>query len=507
MPSAPARSEGAAPTLRTILVPLFKDLPYLILVFLLLLGAAGVAAWRLEPSYLAEALLYVKFGREYTYRAQTGEAEVVAQTFDPEKVVKSEVRILVATDSAEVVVAKLGVEAVYPELLEGKPGAVPPEKAAAKRLLDALDAEMGEDGHVIKITYANKDQKAAVAVLDALIGRYMERRRSLFTEQRAEALRPEVEQAHRRLDEAEAALAGFQDQNGIVAFAAQRAQMLDRKAALQVQVEDADRERTGLAERIGRLRTALDATPATLVLQSETTDSDALADARAALLQLRVVHAKLSSEFSATSRQVREVQQQIAQAERSVREQAAQPMRSVLEGRSPVHDEFLAQLTEAEASLKAVEGRQVVLRGQVADASRELALLNAKDGAVTQLTRERDLAEASYRLLAQKLDEAMVLDELAMRDSANVRVLHSARVLAEPKDLRPLVMALGLVAAGVGTLLAAFLRDLLRGGFLTPEQLESETGLPVLATLPVLEPRPWGPPVDAWSWLPSAERS
>jgi hypothetical protein len=38
--------------------------------------------------------------------------------------------------------------------------------------------------------------------------------------------------------------------------------------------------------------------------------------------------------------------------------------------------------------------------------------------------------------------------------------------------------------------------DLLRGGFLTPEQLERETGLPVLAAFPVRKMRPWGAGLD-----------
>ena len=60
----------------------------------------------------------------------------------------------------------------------------------------------------------------------------------------------------------------------------------------------------------------------------------------------------------------------------------------------------------------------------------------------------------------QKLDEAKVLDEVAMRDDANVRVVQSARVSAVPRDLRPLVLALGFLVASVTTLLVAFLSDL-----------------------------------------------
>ena len=48
---------------RSVVIPLFKDLPKLLLVFGLVMGAAGVAAVMLQPHYDAEALLYVKYGR------------------------------------------------------------------------------------------------------------------------------------------------------------------------------------------------------------------------------------------------------------------------------------------------------------------------------------------------------------------------------------------------------------------------------------------------------------
>ena len=81
----PTQAPRAAPTPRTVLVPLFKDLPKLVLTFLLVMGAAGAVAWLMAPSYVAEALLYVKYGREYTYRTETGEAQIIPQSSDPSR--------------------------------------------------------------------------------------------------------------------------------------------------------------------------------------------------------------------------------------------------------------------------------------------------------------------------------------------------------------------------------------------------------------------------------------
>jgi len=324
----------------------------------------------------------------------------------------------------------------------------------------------------------------------------MASRRLLFAESRAGALGPEVEVAQARLAKAEAALASYRSGNGIVSFDGQRTQLLDRTAALRTQLNDAEQDQAGLVERVAQLRPELRKTPDTLVLHAESGDNEALDSARSTLLQLRLEERKLLAEYSEASREVREIRKRIDQAERFVNDQAKRPKQLVRRGRNPVYDTLTGELATAEADLVAVKGHRVVVEQQLATAGQELRLLDARSVEIARLTRERDLAEASYQLVAQKLDEAKVLDEVAMRDDANVRVVQPARVSAVPRDLRPLVLGLGFLAACVATLLVAFVSDLLRGGFLTPEQLERETGLPVLAAFPVRKMRPWGAGLD-----------
>jgi uncharacterized protein involved in exopolysaccharide biosynthesis len=505
----PSRTPQAAPKVQVLLASFFKDLPKLTLVFLLVCGAAGAAAWLMRPGYVAEALLYVKYGREYTYRAATGEAEIAPQTFEPKQVLKAEARILAAPDLVDEVVARLGVATLYPDLLRRAsyldllpqtpyldflrraPAGLSPSAAASKRFMRNFDAEAGEDGNVIAVRFQHPDRTVAIRALNELVGLHMTRRRALFAEQRAEALRPEVEAAQARLVAAESTLDAYRNSNGIVAFDTQRAQLLARKDKLQGQLADAERERNALVEQIAQLRTTLQKTPSTLVLEASSGDSGALIRGREALLELRLEERKLLARFTPASHEVREIRARIAQAERFVNEQGRQPVQSVRRGRNPIHDTVAAQVAGIEADLAAAESRRKVLGRQLAAAGDELALLDAKTAEVSRLTRERDLAEQSYRLLAERLSEAKVLDEVSMRDAANLRVAQSALAPAQPQDLRPLILALGMVAAFVAALMTAFFSDLLRRGFLSPEQLAQETGLPVLAAFPVRRRRSW----------------
>jgi uncharacterized protein involved in exopolysaccharide biosynthesis len=504
---------------RSVVIPLFKDLPKLILVFVLVLGAAGAGAAMLAPHYDAEALLYVKFGREYAWRSDTGEAETAPQNFEAKQALKAEARILNAPELAAQVVERLGVAALYPDLLERPstrwpgflprvdmlwPGFLPPaaklspEAAATKRFIESMHAEAGEDGTIIAVSFAHPDAATATRALDALIAVYLERRRTLFADQRAASLQPEVDAAQARMVAAEAALTAYRARHKIVSFDAQRAQLLERKATVQAQLADADATWKGLAERLQRLQKTLAKTPATLVLETSSGDSAALDNARQTLLQLRLEERKLLAEYKEKSPLVVEVRQRIVQAERFVAEVSKRPMQSMRQGRNPVYDSLATQIATVEGDLAAAESRRTVLRQQLAEASNDLLGIDARTAEMARLTREHELAEASYRLLATKLEETRVLDQVAARDDANVRVAQAARAPVEPKNLRPLVLALGVIVAFVAALLTAFLSDLLRRGFLTPEDLARETGLPVLAALPVRRIRPWSARQLGW---------
>jgi uncharacterized protein involved in exopolysaccharide biosynthesis len=501
LPPPPSPTPPRMP--RNVVTPFFKDLPKLVLTFVAVMGAAGFAASLMQPRYYAEALLYVRYGREYAYRSETGGAEMAPQNFEAKEVLKAEARILNAPELAGQVVERIGVGGLYPDLLRSPASPwrdylpagrkLSPEDAAKKRFAENMHAEAGEDGNIVAVTFAHPDPKIATRALDELIAAYMARRRTLFADQRANSLRPEVEAAHARLVAAEEALTSYRAKNGIVSFDGQRAQLLDRKAGAQLQLASAEAERKGLAERLERLRKTLAKTPPTLVLEATSGDSAALDNARQTLLQLKLEERKLLAEYKEKSPLVIEIRERIAQAERFVADMSKKPVQATKQGRNPVYDTLATQVASLEGELAAAESRVTALGQQLAAASDSLQALDAKTAEMTRLTRERDLADESYRLLATKYEETRVLDGVAARDDANVRVAQPALAEAEPKDLRPLVLGLGAVAAFVASLLVALLSDLLRRGFLTPEDLERETGLPVLAALPVRRVRPWRP--------------
>ncbi len=435
----------AGVTARSLLVPLFKAKWKLLLVFALVLGGAVGIAHMMTPDYTAEAKLYVKFGREYTYRAQAGEAEVVAQTNDRGQIIKSEVEILLAKDLADTVIAKLGVAGLYPRLAQRPPAGLTPMEAARQAFLDNLKAKGGEDSNVVTVTFQHPDAKVAAAALGALIDAYMQKRRPLFTDLRAAMLGPQVAEARRAAESAESRLSAFRSANGISSFDAQRGILLQQQGALERDLQGAQDDLASAVQRVQRLRDALAVVEPSIVLYTDTYSRGPVDRAK---------------------------------------ERPGVQDSTVRQGRNPVYETLTTQLTTAESERDAASARTQTIGAQLAQVADKLRALQANEQVLGELSRDQSLAESAYRMLSQKLQEARVLDEATLRDATNVRIVQPPVVSARPKDLRPLVVLLGLLAALCATLATAFVCDILQEGFVTPEQLEKATGLPVLAAVP-----------------------
>lgn len=467
-----------------LLVGLFRDKWKLLGVFLLTLSAAAALSFMLTPKFVAGTMLFVKYGREYTYRAETGTSEIVPNAFDREQIIRSEIQILGAGDVVDQAIAATGIERLYPDL------AVDPSPAGAKeqarqRFLDSLEAQGGDESNVISVTFRHPDREVAIEALDALINAYMVKRRPLFAEVRSQALDLETQGAQLRLERASAALSAFQRNNDIIAFDAQRRLLLEQKNGLERDLQGAESGLAAGRERGERLRSDLETLEPTIVLQSETQRNRALGDAQRALIDLQLREEELLDQWAPNSQPVVQVRRGLDRLGQTIAELEREPERLVRRGPNPIHDTLATQYATVAAQVSADQARYDAIQGQLAATNRQLVDLMDKERELDVLMRERELAVASYASLAKELDEAQLLDKLALQDNANVRILQTAQAPAEPNNLQLLVVAVGFVLAMLATLFTAFLCDLMRSGYLTPEQLERAVGLPVLATLPL----------------------
>src|SRR6185503_1481364 len=112
----PLRPEGDAAA-RELLSSLARGKWTVLVVFVVVTGIATWSTLHTPPLFEAESSLLVRIGREYMYRPEDGRAEAT-RTPSLSEMVNSEVEILSSRDLAEQVVREIGVERLYPDLVQ-----------------------------------------------------------------------------------------------------------------------------------------------------------------------------------------------------------------------------------------------------------------------------------------------------------------------------------------------------------------------------------------------------
>jgi uncharacterized protein involved in exopolysaccharide biosynthesis len=117
---------------------------------------------------------------------------------------------------------------------------------------------------------------------------------------------------------------------------------------------------------------------------------------------------------------------------------------------SLLREEIDLQIVTGTGEVFAEVGRRKGLEGQLAAVESELQELPNHTRAYGALLRERDAAERRHRIYAERLEQALISDEMDRQKIANISVIQQARRQPEPARPRKLLnlivgMVLGLV--------------------------------------------------------------
>ncbi|MDR3448286.1 MAG: hypothetical protein P4M15_00785 [Alphaproteobacteria bacterium] len=125
------------------------------------------------------------------------------------------------------------------------------------------------------------------------------------------------------------------------------------------------------------------------------------------------------------------------------------------------------------------------LDDKLADITRQLDALDALDRQFSMLQHDVQMTNDEYTLYTHKLDEAQAYDNLERDHAGSVRVIQPPAAPPEPKRLQRMIIVAGFMLSLVFTALVAAFTEFSRSGFLTPERMEHNLGLPILAALPL----------------------
>jgi polysaccharide biosynthesis protein PslE len=417
-------------TLLEFLTRAFKDRHWLALGFLIPAVATVFVASSIIPSYEAKSTLMVRVGREHIYQPEVGELNAQPIPIGRLETLRSELNILTSRDLQERVVGEIGATVLFPAL--GRRPLKPGQKLEEQALLEMesrLDAVLLKDSNVIEVAFRHFNPRLAAEVVNRLVSAYVQKRQDVLSERRASFMGGEVVSTRERLTTLDSRIDTFKREHGIVSYDRQRELLLDQRTAIEAKLRDATAR---LAEVQGRLQ----------VMRPTGSPGDG----------------GISPAVT-------------AQANESFRLGA-------------VRDLVATEALRLQAEERSAEAAKSILLQQLGDIRLRLKDFATRESELQQMVRERQVIENSYQASSRRLEDARILEDLDKLAKSSVSVIQPATPPLKRKGTRMLILGIGGAVSLLSTLLVAFVCDLLRSGFLLPDQLRRSVGLPVLACFP-----------------------
>lgn len=357
---------------------------------------------------------------------------------------------------------------------------------AARRLGKKLQVEPVKKTNLIAISYAADDPQVAAKVLQSVANAYLEKHMEVhrpagelhFFEQQTKESRLQLEEAKGRLLQ-------FSAGHGVVAAAQQRDLALQKLSEVDASFRQTKIELAETQQRVWELESQLAKLPERTTTQVRIADNAELLKAlKSSLFDLQLKRTQLLTKFEPSHRLVQEIEQQIAQAESTIAAENTLPLRDETTDKNAHYEWAKSELQRSQVQLRALQAREAATLTQES-AYRGMARQLGEDAiAQDDLLSSEKAAEENYLLYAKKQEEARLDDALDERGIVNVAIAEHPVAPALPVWSAWMVLAIGLVAAGVAGTGAAFAADYVDPAFRTPDEVLAYLNSPVLASLP-----------------------
>lgn len=469
------------------------------------------------PYYTGDAVLIVRLGPEYVYQTSTSQAGQQAQVvpFSDAEIFKSEVAVLQSDTLHRQVIEQIGIDRLYPSLVNPglrarihsaltawvtpllarigipTPPKLTPEQEQQKLLSDAvvrfdhdLKVTLEPESAVIDVSFSNPNAAVVRQTLQALLPLYLKERQRVYSQERAKMAAQELRGALGRLHAAEQALAQFKGAHAVVNFAAQRDALLARHSAAQAEVQRLSAAIAQDTQQLASLKQSAETAGRQTTQYTDTGGDTAYADARAKLIDAQIKLKMAQERYAPGSPVVQLAAREVADMQRIMRDAKSSQTSVVRNGRSLAYENIDEALMKTQADLVGAEAQRKTVFNQVADLDKQLLAFDSLDTQYSNLEQQVAIDRQSVAEFSQELNNAQTLDDADRTQADGVRIVQQPTVAPNPVSMRSILIAGGALLALLAMLAVGTWTEFARKGFLTPEELERETGLTVLGVMP-----------------------
>lgn len=497
-------------SLRDFVRVLFRHKWQMMVFFLATVGTVTLMTWAAPHFYRSEAKVMVRLGRESVTVDPTattiGPIVPVSRTRESE--IQTELEILNSQTVARKVVEKIGPDAFEAAMSKvqhpvkrwlagiipspssaGTGPAVDPKEKATSALQAGLKIERtgGRESNVIAIRYQAPDPQFAQNVLATTIKVYLDEHMSVYrTPGSYQFFAQQYELTKKRLQSLQTELDDLRKKLGVLSLDEQIRIALARADRIKEEIVRTQAGVSGSTARIAKLEAALEKLPATIVTAKTTGFPNPPIDAiRARLNELHLMLEELASKYDDNSRPIQDLRRQILKAEQLAAQDEA-TRTEVTEGLNASRVTLEGILLTEQATLSSLQAQLDVLNNDLEAVQAELKNLNDIGGKIRDLTREIGIEEENYRRYASSLEQARVDEAMQQDKISNISIIQPATMPMLPAGPnKPLLVALGLVLAILGSITIAIVAEHADHSIKTPDDVSEQLALPTLASIPL----------------------
>lgn len=409
---------------RGILTAFFRQGTAFLVMFVLIMAGGLSYLLLTKPIYEAKGSLVVKFGQETRIDPNVGEqvSQTEMDATARQEIIRSYIKIIFSQEMLRALVGEFGPLRLYPELKEiSKKEGIPAGELAVQKLLDNDLKVNFDQSHIIEIAVHNPDPKVATDFAAQVMASFVRRRTEIYNTPQTDFLQRQIEEAQEKFQSAQQEFQNFKQEAGISSIDEEMAQLLREKSELN------------------------------------TLAYAAVTESQARLAELETQLARMQSTYRAESPMLTRFQNTVAVA------------RSDLENR--------------QRDLSGVNASGSSLGGRIANVDKRLSYLESHRGRYNALQQQLTINEGNYLYYLKRGEEARINNLLNRHNITRIGVVDRPVLPVEPiKPRKTIFLAVTLLAAIMAGGGVALSRELLDDRLVSPDQVYSILGVPVLTT-------------------------
>lgn len=456
--------------------------------FICIVLGALLAAVLLPKGYESQMKILVKHERQDPLLSTQNSSGPEIRSGVTEEEINTEVELIKSHDLLEQVVMSCGLNkrtSALKSLLHYNVSEEAKLARAVRNLEGALSVEPIKKANLIVVSYSSPDRYLAQRVVTTVSELYMQKHLAVHRSPgAAEFFAQQAERYQEEIADSQARLQMFSSTAHTVSALAERDNALLRGNELDSTLAQTRSAIQETQRKIAVLEDQLAHTPARIETSDRNQNALLVGQLRSQLATLELKRVELLAKYEPTTRQVHDIEAQIAQLQDTVDKEEKAPVREITTDNNPTTLVMSRDLATERASIASLKAREVSLQKSSAQYRAAAFDFNNKDFEQQDLLRDLKSKEQEYLLYVNKREEARISDALDNKRIVNVAVAEPPTLPFLPLHSPFMVFLIGVAFACVASVGSAYMAEYIDGTFRPATEIEAYLSIPILAKLP-----------------------